>query len=50
MRGFVTCGCCDTPLRSCYSTSNSGKRYAYYLCQTKDCDAYASSLPISAEQ
>ena len=45
LRGFVTCACCDVPLRSCLSKSGTGRRYAYYLCQTKDCDHYGKSIP-----
>jgi len=45
LRGFVACDCCGVPLRSCFSKSGSGKRYGYYLCQTKGCDAYGKSIP-----
>ena len=41
---MVTCGCCDKPLRSSWSSGRS-KRYPYYLCQTKGCEAYGKSIP-----
>ena len=44
LRGFVTCGCCNTPLRSSWTKGNT-KHYAYYLCQTKGCEAYGKSIP-----
>ncbi|MEM9698871.1 MAG: recombinase family protein [Pseudomonadota bacterium] len=44
LRGAVVCGCCDAPLRSSWSTGNT-KKYAYYLCQTKGCEAYGKSIP-----
>ncbi|MCP4184981.1 MAG: recombinase family protein, partial [Hyphomicrobiales bacterium] len=44
LRGFVTCGCCDVPLRSSWAKGRS-QRYPYYLCQTKSCDAYGKSIP-----
>ena len=45
LRGFVTCADCDTPLRSCFSKSCTGRSYAYYLCQTKGCASYGKSIP-----
>ena len=44
LRGFVTCGDCEKPLRSCWSKSGTGKRYAYYLCHTKNCPSYGKSI------
>ncbi len=44
LRGAVVCGCCEVPLRSSWTKGNT-KRYAYYLCQTKGCDAYGKSIP-----
>ena len=44
LRGFVTCGDCEKPLRSCWSKSCTGKRYAYYLCHTKNCPSYGKSI------
>ena len=44
LRGFVTCGGCNVPLRSSWSRGST-KRYAYYLCQTKSCDSYGKSIP-----
>ena len=44
LRGFVTCGNCDTPLRSSW-TKGRTQSYAYYLCQTKTCASYGKSIP-----
>ncbi len=44
LRGMVTCAECDTPLRSSWSTGKM-KRYPYYICQTKGCDAYGKPIP-----
>ncbi len=43
LRGFVTCGDCGTPLRSCWSKGKC-KKYPYYLCSTKDCASYGKSI------
>lgn len=43
LRGFVTCGDCDTPLYSCWSKGRT-KCYPYYLCQTKGCQSYGKSI------
>ena len=44
LRGFVTCHECQKPLRSCWSTSGTGKSYPYYLCHTKGCNSYGKSI------
>ena len=44
LRGVVSCACCHKPLRSGWSKGLT-KRYPYYLCQTKGCEAYGKSLP-----
>lgn len=44
LRGFVTCGDCEKPYRSGWSKSSTGKRHAYYLCQTKGCESYGKSI------
>lgn len=44
LRGFVLCGDCERPLYSCESRGRKGKRYPYYLCQTRDCDSYGKSI------
>jgi site-specific DNA recombinase len=44
LRGFVTCGDCGAPYRSGWSKSSTGKRHAYYLCQTKGCESYGKSI------
>ena len=43
LRGFITCGCCNHQLMSCWSTGRSAK-YPYYLCMQKGCDAYGKSI------
>lgn len=43
LRGFVTCGHCDTPLTACWSTGRHA-HYAYYLCYTKGCASYRKSI------
>jgi site-specific DNA recombinase len=43
LRGFVACGDCSVPLRSCW-TKGKYKRYPYYLCQNKGCDSYGKSI------
>lgn len=43
LRGIATCACCDVPLRSSFTRGNGGT-YAYYLCQTKGCEAYGKSI------
>ncbi len=43
LRGFVTCGCCDEPMTSCWSKGRNQK-YPYYLCFTKGCEAYRKSI------
>lgn len=44
LRGFVTCGGCNVPLRSSLTKGRS-KYYPYYLCQTKTCESYGKSIP-----
>lgn len=44
LRGFVTCAGCATPLRASWSTGRRA-RYAYYVCQVKDCADYGKSIP-----
>ena len=44
LRGFVTCGDCEKPLRAGWSKSCTGKRYAYYTCHTKSCRSYGKSI------
>ncbi|MEM6891759.1 MAG: recombinase family protein [Pseudomonadota bacterium] len=43
LRGIVTCGGCDVPLRSSLSKGRS-RYYAYCLCQSKTCDDYGKSI------
>ncbi|WP_298974309.1 recombinase family protein [uncultured Roseobacter sp.] len=43
LRGVVACAYCKEPLRSSWSTGKY-KRYAYYLCQTQDCEMYGKSI------
>ncbi|MEM9968379.1 MAG: zinc ribbon domain-containing protein [Pseudomonadota bacterium] len=44
LRGIVVCDGCDVPLRSSFAKGKLGKRYPYYLCQTKTCDHYGKSI------
>jgi len=44
LRGFVTCAECGVPLRSSWPKGKY-RNYAYYLCQTKSCNAYGKSIP-----
>lgn len=44
LRGFVTCAGCGHMMRSGWSKGEY-KRYAYYLCQRKGCEAYGKSIP-----
>ncbi|WP_187429842.1 hypothetical protein ROLI_010610 [Roseobacter fucihabitans] len=43
LRGIACCAACDVPLRSSFTRGNGGQ-YAYYLCQTKGCEAYGKSI------
>jgi site-specific DNA recombinase len=43
LRGFVTCGCCGTPMTSGWSTGRNQK-YPYYLCRQKGCEQYGKSV------
>jgi hypothetical protein len=44
LRGYVTCGSCSKPYTSCWSKGVGG-RYAYYLCQGKECPDRGKSIP-----
>ncbi len=44
LRGYVTCGDCDNPLTSCWSTSKLGKKHPYYMCFKKGCVSYRKSI------
>ena len=44
LRGFVCCADCDKPMTSCWSKL-SRKHYAYYFCDTRDCESYRKSIP-----
>ncbi len=39
LRVFVRCASCGAGLTGSFSTSRSGKKYAYYFCRTKGCRA-----------
>jgi site-specific DNA recombinase len=43
LRGFVTCGHCNTPLTACWSKGRPA-RYPYYLCPKKGCESYRKSI------
>ena len=44
LRGAVTCGCCDSTMTSCWSRSGTGKRYPYFFCNNRDCEAYRKNI------
>jgi len=44
LRGFVCCSSCGNALTSGWSKSRTGKRYPYYLCQTRGCDLKGKSI------
>ncbi len=44
LRGAVTCSGCGNHLTASWS-KGCKKHYAYYLCQTRDCDHYGKSIP-----
>ena len=44
LRGFVTCGCCDTRLTS-YWAKGRAKHYPYYHCPSKECSDYGKAVP-----
>lgn len=43
LRGFVTCGCCGTPLTSCWSKGRTAM-HPYYHCRKKGCKWYGKSI------
>ena len=43
LRGFVTCGHCETRLTSYWAKGRS-KHYAYYHCPNKDCTDYGKAV------
>tara|TARA_Y100000815_G_scaffold190167_1_gene173583 strand:- start:31721 stop:33385 length:1665 start_codon:yes stop_codon:yes gene_type:complete len=44
LRGFILCEDCGKPLTACWSKSQTGKVYPYYLCATKGCESYRKSI------
>ena len=44
LRGFVVCGDCGRPMTACWSKSQTGKKYPYYLCFNRDCASYRKSI------
>lgn len=44
LRGAVTCACCSRPMTSCWSTSKTGTKHAYYYCVTKGCERRSKSI------
>ncbi len=44
LRGAVHCHACGKSLRSGWSKGEY-RKYAYYLCQTKECSEYGKSIP-----
>ena len=43
LRGSVAC-VCGNALTSCWSKSSTGKRHAYYLCQSRQCEYKGKSI------
>lgn len=43
LRGALACSECGHTMTGCWSTSSTGRRYPYYLCQTKGCERYRKS-------
>ncbi|MEI6058797.1 MAG: recombinase family protein [archaeon] len=37
LRGLLLCACCNKPLTGAWSRSGTGKKFAYYFCQNKEC-------------
>ncbi|MEM9375588.1 MAG: recombinase family protein [Pseudomonadota bacterium] len=46
LRGAVDCACCGTPLTAGWSKGKR-KKYPYYFCRRKGCDAYGKTIPRS---
>lgn len=44
MRGFVSCPSCDRAMTAGWSKSGTGKKYPYYICQTRKCDRRGKSV------
>lgn len=44
LRGFVLCDCCGNAMTAAWSKGKT-KRYAYYRCETRGCDAKSKSIP-----
>jgi site-specific DNA recombinase len=44
LRGAVVCADCGNPYTACWSTSSTGVKHPYYLCQTKSCESYRKSI------
>ena len=45
LRGALVCEICGCMVTSCWSTSHTGKKYPYYLCQSKFCADKGKSTP-----
>lgn len=46
LRQFVSCGECGEKYTGSWS-QGSTKKYAYYHCRTKGCEAYGKSIPVA---
>ena len=44
LRGYVECGCCGSPLTSCFSKSYNGSYHPYYLFRQRGCEHYGKSI------
>ena len=48
LRGMVSCAECGKPLTSCWSTSKTGAKHAYYMCFEKTCVRNRKSIKREA--
>lgn len=45
LRGFVACESCSNAMTAAWSTGGCKKRYAYYRCETRGCEAKSKCIP-----
>ena len=48
LRGMLACSECGKPLTSCWSTSKTGAKHAYYMCFAKPCTRRGKSIKRDA--
>ncbi len=44
LRGFLLCTSCNNPLTASWSTGRKGKKYPYYKCPNRQCQAYKKNI------